>query len=284
MRWLPVLLLLGCSRRPSSESLGLPVERVVSVDVKHLDTPTELVHALQLTGAQLDRILGARRMEARSSLKVEPPSRPVEKLEESYRADSDGQGALHLVHDNARDGLEAIVAGGTLYVRPRYGQFTRRRPEGDDVARLRENVESVAAAYLELIQRWLLVKELGRAEVNGRPAVRLQVSATGSPSLAPPETLAYRKWRDTVKVRYASGEWLLDAASGAPLSGKLEASWSFERSDLQGPVAVTLEYEQHGAAPQPIVAPPDAAEARRPRPLVDRDLLLDGLAPARPGH
>jgi hypothetical protein len=209
----------------------------------------------------------------------------VEKLDESYRLDADGKGAVHLVHDNSRDGLEAVVSGGEVYVKPRYGHWTKRRSEGDDAARLRDNVEGVPAAYLDLFSRWLTVKELSRSQVNGRPAVRLQLGATASPAPpAEPTDLDYKKWRDTVKVRYLSGEWLLDAATGAPLSGKLEASYTFERSDLKGPTAVTLSYEQHAGAPEPIVAPADAVEPLRARPLLDRDALLDGLAPPRANH
>ena len=288
MRWLLLLTFLpSCSRgAPPGESLGLAGERVVTVDIKQLATPAELVHALSLPGAELDQRLGPHRVLAKSSIKMEPPGLPVEKLDESYRLDSDGKGAVHLLHDNTRDGLEAVATGGALYVRPRYGHWTKRRPDGDGdgVAELRANVEGVAGAYLALLERWLVVQEVGRSEVNGRPAVRLSVRATSSPASAPPETLAYRKWRDTVKVRYINGEWLLDAASGAPLSGKLEASYTFERSDLKGAVPVTVEYEQHSAAPEAIVAPADAVEARRVRPLVDRDVLLEGLAPAKPTH
>src|SRR5258708_3858432 len=179
MRWMWIVTLAACGRGPTEESLGLAAARPVAVDVARLATPRELVHALQLPGAELDKRLGAHRMEARSSLKMEPPGREVEQLDESYRVDSDGKGAVHLVHDNSRDGLEAVALGGVLYVKPRYGHWTRRRPEGNDVERLRDNVEGVAAAYLELLSRWLVVKELPRTEINGHPAVRLALSAAG---------------------------------------------------------------------------------------------------------
>jgi hypothetical protein len=273
MRWMWIFALASCARATNEESLGLPGERPVTVDVQHLSTPTELLHALQLPGAEVDKRLGAHRIEVKSSLKVEPAGRPLEKLEESYRLDSDGKGGFHLVHDNARDGLEAAFCGGVLYVKPRYGQWTRRRPEGDDLSRLRDNVESVGAGYVELLQRFLSVKELSRDQKT----VKLGLSL-GTPESAPTETRANKKWRDTVKVANLNGEWTLDAA-GTPLGGKLEATWSFERSDLKGPVVVTLSYEQHAAAPQPIVAPADAVEPRRPRPILERDQLLDGLKP-----
>jgi hypothetical protein len=263
---------MACSRGATEGSLGL-AEHTVTVDVSRLDTPEELLHALQLPGAALDKNLGAHGVEAKSSLKTEPG----EQLDETYRLDSDGKGAVHLTHNNARDGVEAVIAGGVVYVKPRYGHWTRRRPERGDIERLRDNVEGVAAAYVELLSRWLVVKQVARTDHT----VRLALSARSSPESAPAETLPYKKWRDTVKVDHLDGEWTLDAASGAPIAGKLEASWSFERSDLKGPTMVTLKWEQHAATPEPIVAPADAVEPRRPRPQLDRDQLLDGL---KSGH
>ena len=272
MRWL--ILLMACSRS-APPGFG-EAQRPVTVDVSRLETPEELLHALQLPGAELDKRLGAHALQAHSTLKMEPPGRPTEELDETYHLDSDGKGAVHLVHDNARDGLEAVVSGGVVYVKPRYGQWTRRRPEGEDVERLRDNVEGVAAGYFELLQRWLEVKPIAR---SGN-AVKLALSARSSPASGPQESLPYRKWRDTVKVQRLDGEWTLDATSGAPLGGRLEASWTFERSDLKGPTVVTLKYEQSAAAAAAIVPPSDAVEARRTRPLLDRDQLLDGIKTA----
>jgi hypothetical protein len=187
---------------------------------------------------------------------------------------------VHLVHDNSRDGLEAVIVGNQIYSKPRYGHWTKRRAENDDIERLRDNVEGVPYAYLELLSRWLVVKEAGR---DGQKA-RLALSAASSPSSAPAETLPQRRWRDSVKVRSIQGEWLVDAATGAPLGGKLEASYTFERSDRKEPVTVTLDYQQQLSAAQEITPPANAVEPKRPRPMLDRDTLLDGLAPVKPGH
>jgi hypothetical protein len=270
-------MLVGCTRG-GGENFGLGGDAPVPVDVKRLAEPDQLLRALSLPGAQLDQQLGAHRLTAGSRTQIEPPGRPVEQLDESYRLDSDGKGALHVVHDNSRGyGLEAVLLAGQLYVKPRYGRFAIHRPEGDEVARLRDNVEGVAFGYLEVLRRWLVVKEVGRSEAFGRPAVRVALSASASPSKMPSERAAYRKWRDTVEVRSINGELLLDAASGAPLAGRLVASYTFSRSDLKGPVAVTLDYKMETRPPEPIVAPADAVVARRSRPMVDRDALLEGL-------
>src|SRR4051812_4461760 len=138
MRWLAILTLFGCSRG-GEENLGLSSDRV-SVDVKRLATPAELLHALQLPGSELDKKLGARHFEAKSTIKIEPFERPFEILNESFKLDADGKGAVHLVHENPRDGLEAVIAGGTIYVKPRYGPLTRRTSPNPDVTELPPNL------------------------------------------------------------------------------------------------------------------------------------------------
>jgi hypothetical protein len=184
------------------------------------------------------------------------------------------------VHDNDTDGMEASLVGGTLYVRPRYGKFAARRPEGDEVERLRHLVEGVAAGYLGLLERWLEVRETGRAEVAGHAAIRLALAARASPTGASLPSEPGKRWREGVRVRHLDGELVLDAASGALLQGTLEATYELERSDLPGPLAVSLSFRQSTSAAQPIVAPPDAVPSpRRPRPLLDRQALLDGLTP-----
>jgi hypothetical protein len=276
--WL-ALGLAACSRI-GGENFGLSAH-APPVDVGHLTRPAELVRALALPGAEMDRRLGARHVEATSRVRIAPMGRPEQELDERYRLDSDGLGALHLLHDNEQDGMEASLVGGTLYVRPRYGKFVARRPEGDEVERLRRLVEGVAAGYLGPFERWLDVREAGRADVAGHAAIRLTLAARSSPMGASPHEEPSKRWRDGVRVRHLDGELTLDAASGALLEGKLEGTYEFERSGLPGPVAVSLSFRQSTSAPQPIVAPADAVPApRRPRPLLDRQALLDGLKPA----
>lgn len=269
---------LAACARPGEENLGL-TGRVAdhAIDVAQLHQPAELLRALRVPGDELDKRLGARRLEATSTLKIEPPGKPAETLEESFRLDADGRGGVHLVHDNARGyGLEAVVTGDGLYVRPRHGTFVKRRPEGDELARLRHNVEGVAADYLALVEPWLTVREDARTQVAGRPAVRLKLAA--KPSASPPrEAEPGRKWRQTVKVRFVDGEVLVDAKSGAPLGVRLETQYTFER-DGQGPFLATLSYKQSLGAPGPITAPEGAVPApSRPRPMLDRHQLLEGL-------
>ncbi len=272
----------GCSRS-GEENLGLEVPsgeaKGESIDVAELATPAELERALALPGRALDRLLGAHRLDATAQLKIEVAGRPTETLEDTFRLDSDGRGALHLTHDTSHDeGMEAVVAGGTLYVRPRYGRFVGRRPEGDELARLRATVEAVAADDLALLRPWLEVHEAGRTEVAGRAGVRLKLSASPSPKAAPRETAPGRLWRNHVQVRYIDGEVVADATSGAPLAVKLESAYRFERASDHQTVTVTLKLDQTTARPDPIVAPTDAViDPHRPRPTLDRRKLLEGF-------
>jgi hypothetical protein len=272
-------LLAGCSH-PGDENLGISTRATsYAIDVGQLTKPEELLRAVGLPGREVDKRIGAHRLEASSALKIEAPGRAVETLDETWLLDSDGKGALRVVHENNRGGgNEAVVTAGELYVRPRYGRFVRRRPEGDEVDRLRAQTEGVAADYLGLVERWLQVREDGHIQVAGRPGLKLKLSATASPAPGPKETDPGRRWRESVAVRYVDGDVVLDAASGALLAARLEASYTFEREGVKGPFAVTLSYKQTGAAPEAIAAPADAVSSpHRTRPMLDRQELLEGL-------
>jgi hypothetical protein len=279
-RCLPILLLAAC-HASGGENLGLGAQRAPSINVRRLADPEELLRALALPGRELDRSLGAHRLVASSTLTVTPPGRPAEKLEQQVRLDSDGAGALHLVKESsAGGGLEAVLAGGQLYVRPRYGRFVEHRPEGDEVERLRALAEGAGAGTLGVLARWLEVREAGHAPATpgGRDAVRLQLAARAAPLEAAPTDQPAHAWRERMQVSALTGEVALDAASGAPLSLTLQAAYTFTREQTQEPIAVAVELRQNVAPAEPVVAPADAAPApRRVRPLLDRQELLDGL-------
>ncbi len=283
---LTVSIALACAAcsRGGGENLGLDERKAQpAVDVHGLARPDELLRALAIDGAAIDRALGARAVDASSSLKIEPPGAPAENLDETWRLETDGRGAVRVVHDNSHGyGSEQLATGGELFVRPRYGHFVKRRPELDEVARLRAGAEGVAADYLSLVGRWLKVSEAGGAEVAGRRGLKLTLGALPQPSSpARDESDPARKWRQSVQVKFINGEVVVDAASGALLSARFETSYTFER-DGKGPFAVTVSYKMTTDAPQPIAAPADAvASPERPRPMLDRQALLDGL-PTRP--
>src|SRR5687768_4337702 len=110
--FLTLLVAAGCQKE-SNENFGLVREQRRAVLNKIVE-PDELVRALQTSGKERDRLLGAHSSEAHATLEVKAlestSDAPTEEtLQETFRFLSDGRGAFHLVHDNNReDGIEAI--------------------------------------------------------------------------------------------------------------------------------------------------------------------------------
>ncbi|HEX4459096.1 MAG TPA: hypothetical protein VIA18_14060 [Polyangia bacterium] len=287
-RLLPLLFVIGC-HSSGQENLGLSGQ-TTTIDVSKLAQPEELVRALSLSGNDLDARLGAHKMDAASTLKLESPAREPTTpghepttgrepttLDETFAVEADGAGGVHLVHDNSRgNGFEAVATGGQLYTKPRYGRFVRRRVEGDNLARLRVAAETPAAAYVRLLAPWLQIHEAGAVVVAGHAGVKLTLSARTSPSSVPNETEPGKQWRRTLQVRYIDGDIVLDAKTGAPLQVRLEAAYGFTRDGK--PVQAALSFKQSTTSATSAIAPPaDFAELGRARPIVDKQQLLEGL-------
>jgi len=276
-RALPLLLLLCACGHHGDENLGLSSGDKASIDVARLTQPEELVRALSLTGRDLDQRLGAHRMDATSTLKLELPERQMQTLEETFAVQANGHGGVHLVHDNSRgNGFEAVALNDDLYVKPRYGKFVRRKVEGDELERMRITAETAGASDLRLLERFVQVREAGAATVAGHAGVKLSLSARTTPGAPVTESEPGRKWRETVNVRYIDGDVVLDAKSGAPLAVRVEAAYSFVRDGK--PLSATLAYKQTTSAEvDAIAAPADWGTLGRPRPMLDRQTLLEGL-------
>lgn len=275
-RALCLLVLVAACSHGGDENLGLG-EGKTAIDVATLTQPAELVRALSLHGHALDERLGPHTMEASQSLKLELPSHETRTLDETFEVQSNAAGEVHLVHENSRGyGFEAVADKDQLYVKPRYGKFVRQRIEGDELTRLRVTAETAAASDLRLLERFVQVREAGTATVAGHAGVKLALSASPTPAAAPAETETGKKWRDTVEVRYIDGSVVVDAKTGAPLAVQLDASYSFKRDGQ--PLSATLKYQQTTSADPGAIAPPtDYAVLGRPRPMLDRQQLLDGL-------
>lgn len=275
-RALLALLLAGCGHH-GDENLGLPSGRNAAVDVARLTQPAELVRALSLSGRDLDARLGAHRMDATSTVKLTLPGQAAQALEETFVVEADGRGGVHVVHDNSRgNGFEATARNDDLYVRPRYGRFVRRKAERDELERLRATAETTAAADLRLLERFLSVREAGTASVAGHAGVKLALTARSNADPAPAQSEPGRRWREGVSVRYIDGDVVLDGKSGAPLAVHIDAGYTFARDGK--PVAATLSYKQTTAAgPQTIAPPAEWTSLSRPRPMLDRQTLLEGL-------
>lgn len=271
-----LLLVCACSGHHGDENLGLS-NKAPSVDVAKLTQPEELVRALSLSGRELDAKLGAHRMDASETLKLELPGAQTVSLDDSFAVQADGRGGVHLLHDNSRgNGFEAVALNDDLYVKPRYGKFVRRKVEGDELERLRAAAETAGASDLRLVERFVQVREAGTATVAGHTGVKLTLAARTTPDTPVTESDSSKKWRETIKVRYIDGDVVLDGQSGAPLSVRLEAQYTFVRDGK--PVQATLAYKETTAADKFLIAAPaDWTTLSRPRPMLDKQQLLEGL-------
>ncbi len=137
-----------------------------------------------------------------------------------------------------------------------------------------------------MVARWLRVSAAGAVEIAGRRGARLALSASASPASESPSQDPHgedpaRRWRETVRVRAIDGEVVLDAASGALLAARFSAAYTFER-DGKGPFVVNVTYNMTTVAPRAIAPPEEfVADPSRPRPMLDRQALLDGLGDLR---
>jgi hypothetical protein len=272
-----IFMCVAACGRHGDENLGLSSGGAANIEVAKLTQPEELVRALSLSGKALDERLGAHKMDATQTTKLAVKDQQPVTLEETFAVQADGHGAVHVVHDNSHgNGFEAVALADDLYVKPRYGRFVKRKVEGDELERLRTTAETAAASDLRLVERFVQIREAGTANVAGHAGVKLALSARPSPDAKVVETEPGRKWRETIDVRYIDGDVVLDAKTGAPLSVRLEAQYNFVRNGK--PVQATLAYKQTTAADAAaIAAPADWTTLGRPRPMLDRQQLLEGL-------
>ncbi|HEX2571197.1 MAG TPA: hypothetical protein VH877_16690 [Polyangia bacterium] len=283
---LGLALLLGACRQGSDENLGVAGRSDAPLDLTGLDQPGRLEAVLAAEAEGVERKLGPHQRQQTTKLVVRSGERS-DTLEEFWRTEFDARGALHAVHETSRDeGIEWYLVGGDLFVRPRHGRFVRRHPQGDEVSRARDEQSRALAGYLGVLGRFA-TREEKPMRIGDRPAVRvtLRLDPQAAPST---EEDPARAWRRSLHVQALDGTVTLDAASGAVLEAHLEANYSFLREGAAGDkgreISVQLAYRsltrQGGVAP--LAAPSDALPAlARPRPLLDRATLLEGLVPTR---
>lgn len=137
-------------------------------------------------------------------------------------------------------GKDVVWAGGQTYARARYAPW-RERPtdRGRDARRFRDDSFSAARAVARLVGPGLELRAAGDAETLRRPAKRMTftlskgaapAAAPARPADPPPDedTKRRRAFLDGLRAQTATGELLLDAATGAPLRVKLSATFTVE--------------------------------------------------------
>lgn len=281
----------GC-RRDADERLGLAEKRVAQpFDPAELASGAELERAVAVPAAEVAARLKSFRLVESAELTLAARD-TRDTLTESWTLETDARGGVHVVTENSHGyGQETLAVDGGVYTRPRYGRFARHAPEGDEVERAQGGVQGVLAGYLAVLGRFAARKDEGEVTVAGRPARRVRLSLSPSPGRFRDEDPAHA-WRRTVKVTELAGVVDVDRECGAPLAAELSAAYTAEqrlparggeapRPAQTSEVAVRLAFrasvDQVGALP-PLVAPEGAMPSvTRSRPLVDRQVLLEGL-------
>jgi hypothetical protein len=274
---LPLCALAGC-RRSGDENLGLRGRgEEVRADLEHLDHPAELARAITLPALDQGKRLGPCTRESKTKLAVDSGT-AHDALEETVRLELDGHGASHLTRETSHGGgIEAIATGEDYYVKLRYGAFTKRKPDGDEVPHALDEAAQTLQGYLQVLGRFARLEPAGEQTVDGRRARGVRL--TLSPSPATEKADEKRAWQAAAAASALDGEVWVDAESGAVLKARLTAAYTAQRG--QRAIAVKLDYNERLTLGQPakIDAPAVWSPApSRPRPLLDRQVLLEGLS------
>jgi len=287
-----ILAFAACGRAqgvPDEELGNLVVETAkpaAPIDVaRAAKDPAELGRALMQPHRKLVEAIGPHTAAIASKTTVEEGGKVVSDLGEQTKLELGQLPAFHAEYTNTADyGREAIFAGDKLYLRPRYQRWHGRAPETtDEPAALRDAFFSPVGATWDLIAPGAELTDQGAAQVAGRAGRKIAVKLAARPGKPSAETLIQRKWREGRTVEDLSGEIVLDAEKGVPLSVKLAGTVSFMRDGrrFRMKTSITEELSAIGA-PVAIAAPPEGevvATPERPREVDDRDFLLQGIAP-----
>jgi hypothetical protein len=191
----------------------------------------------------------------------------------------------------ANTGRDVILVGGMTYARERFAPY-RERPtdHGRDARRYRDESFRLARSVAALLGPALELRAAGDAEVLRRPAKRFTVAlakgaARPEPAAAEPgdppldgDTKRRRAFLDGLRPQSASGEVLLDAASGVPMRVRLTAAFAVG-GDAPGRATVDLvaQVKGLGADVAPIAAPKNALPDERKPPGTSTALEAAGL-------
>jgi hypothetical protein len=283
--------LCACSSgKTSDQELGdlvlAPAHELAPIDVElAAREPGELGRAIALPHHEVAARLGMHTHAAKTAIVVHEGTAQVDALTTETTIELGADGAWHAVANNSADyGRETIWQGGALYLRPRYARWHRRAPNDDDEpARLRDEYASELAAAWDLLAPGVALADKGPRTVAGRPGRVVEISLSKSPRKPPAEPLIQRRWRESRVIEAASGEVVLDTASGAPLAARLAGKIAFVRDGRRFTMTLEASQDVRDVGQVIAIAPPLPDEVvdtpERLREVDDRDALLKGIAP-----
>lgn len=173
-------------------------------------------------------------------------------------------------------GREIVFVDGTTYARAHHAPF-RERPtdRGRDARRFRDESFLSPGAIARLLGPGLELRADRDASALRRPARRFVVSLAkpgvapaAAPAAAPPpgddDTRLRRAFLAGLRPTAASGEVLLDAATGAPLRVRLSASFAVQgEPGVRATAELLAQVTAHGGEVAAIAAPKGALPDER---------------------
>jgi hypothetical protein len=280
----------GKSEGIPDEKLGglviAPKEKADPIDVaRAAKDPRELSRALMLPYRDVVTVLGPHTYSITTATTVEEAGKKVNELSDTTKIEIGAKGAFEAVYNNSADyGREAMFIDGKLYLRPRYQRWHGRDPEHpDEPNQIRDSFFVPIAATWELLSPAAELTDGGTAQVAGRAGRKIAVKLSPNPGKPAAEPLVQRKWREKRAIEAVSGEVVLDADKGVPLSIKLTGTVSFTRDGRRFTMKVSIDATASAIGQAVAIAapPPDqvVATPERLREVDDRDYLLQGIAP-----
>lgn len=296
-----IALVIACGRSsgiPDKDLGGLviapPTATKIDVAAAAKD-PAALGAALALPAHQIAALLGPHATAIATSTHVTEAGSAVEDLDDTTAIELGDGSAYHAVYSNSADyGREVtyLPARGSdaaqLFLRPKYQRWHGRAPESpEEPAEILDELAGAPFATWDLVAPWAAVSDGGAVQVAGRAGRKIEIQAASAPRRAPSEALPQRTWRETRTIDGLTGEVVLDAATGAPLSVKLSGKVNFTRDGRTFAMAISVQSDVSSLGKPAAIAAPDSndvvATPERLREVDDRDTLLQGIAPpARP--
>lgn len=284
----------GCGdRRTADADLGSLVlektDEVKPVDVKAAGTNVgEFRRALAIPHTRIAATLGAHKVVGSSSVKVTAEGQVVTDLSDKTSIVIDAEGNYMATADNSRDyGRHAIYTGGELFLRPRFGKYHRRAPANtSEPGAILDEMFSTSNAYFDLLYARVELSLRGDERAGDRAARKIDFKIAPAPSDRDSETLAHKKWRESISVESAAGWVLLDLDGGFALAADIAGTITFVKEGKQFTMEVRAQHAiEDIGADVAIAAPAPSETVATPmmRTEVDEQTqLLEGLERVRP--
>lgn len=192
----------------------------------------------------------------------------------------------------SESGRDVVLAGGMTYARARHAPY-RERPtdHGRDARRYRDESFRLPRSVAALLGPGLELKPAGEVDVLRRRAKRFTVAvardaarpaaaggATGDEPAPDEDTKRRLGFLAGLRARSASGEVVLDVATGAPLRVRLTAAFAVDGdATARATVDLLAQVRGVGADVAPVAAPGKALADERKPPGTSTALEAAGL-------